>query len=53
MLQPQNIGKDESFVDASDKKVLGIEDIFVDIPNPLEKKKNKVITTDELFVKKN
>lgn len=53
MLQPQNIGKDESFVDTSDKKVLGIEDIFVDIPNPLEKKKNKVITTDELFVKKN
>ena len=50
MLQPQNIGKDESFVDVSDKKVLGVEDIFVDTPKP--NKKKKVITTDELFVKK-
>lgn len=47
MLQPQNIGKDESFVIKSNKKTLGIEDIFV--PREEVKKTPEVIGVEELF----
>lgn len=54
MLQPQNVGKDESFVIDTNKKNLGIKDILV---KPREDRKyyhiTKTIETDSLFRKKN
>lgn len=52
MLQPQNVGKNESFVIRNDKQVLETSDVFLERkPNPTEKP--KVVSADQLFVKKN